>query len=111
MDSLGLLDGFVEGFVINVIDGGTANAVTELNAFFSEASVYPIPASDWLMVSGIEPQVVWNARLMSLTGQIVSEFNGTGPQQLALSGITTGMYLLQFNGEQTSSKTLRVVIE
>ena len=111
VDSLGLLDGFVEGFVINVIDGGTANAVTELNAFFSEASVYPNPASDWLMVSGIEPQVVWNARLMSLTGQIVSEFNGTGPQQLALSGITPGMYLLQFNGEQTSSKTLRVVIE
>lgn len=94
-----------------VICEDTANDMTELNAFFSEASVYPNPASDWLMVAGIESHVVWNARLESLTGQVVSEFNGTGSQQLALSGITPGMYLLQFDGEQTAAKTFRVIID
>ncbi|MGB1383836.1 MAG: fasciclin domain-containing protein [Flavobacteriales bacterium] len=111
VDSLGLLDGFVAGFVINVIDGGTASAVTELNAFFSEASIYPNPVADWLMVSGIKPDVVWNARLISLTGKVVSEFNGTGPRQLPLSDITPGLYLLQLHGEQTTAKAFRVVIE
>jgi hypothetical protein len=93
-----------------VICEDTANDMTELNAFFSEASVYPNPASDWLMVAGIESHVVWNARLESLTGQVVSEFNGTGSQQLALSGITPGLYLLRVNGEP-AAKTFRVIID
>jgi len=114
VDSLGLLEGFVEGFVITVIDGGeggTVNAVGELNALFSEASVYPVPAHDWLMLDGIEPNVFWNARLMNITGTAVREFSGTGMTQLSLTGVTPGLYLLQVSGEMSTSKTLRLIVQ
>ena len=114
VDSLGLLEGFVEGFVITVIDGGeggTVNAVGELNALFSEASVYPVPAHDWLMLDGIEPNVFWNARLMNITGTAVREFSGTGVTQLSLTGVTPGLYLLQLSGEMSTSKTLRLIVQ
>lgn len=114
VDSLGLLEGFVEGFVITVIDGGeggTVNAVGELNALFSEASVYPVPAHDWLMLDGIEPNVFWNARLMNITGTAVREFSGTGVTQLSLIGVTPGLYLLQVSGEMSTSKTLRLIVQ
>ena len=114
VDSLGLLEGFVEGFVITVIDGGeggTVNAVGELNALFSEASVYPVPAHDWLMLDGIEPNVFWNARLMNITGTAVREFSGTGVTQLSLTGVTPGLYLLQVSGEMSTSKTLRLIVQ
>lgn len=114
VDSLGLLDGFVEGFVITVIDGGeggTVNAVGELNTSFSEANVYPVPAHDWLMLDGIEPNVLWNARLMNMTGSAVREFSGTGMTQLSLTGITPGLYLLQVSGEMATSKTLRLIVQ
>ena len=114
VDSLGLLEGFVEGFVITVIDGGeggTVNAVAELNALLSEANVYPVPAHDWLMLDGIEPNVFWNARLMNITGTAVREFSGTGMTQLSLTGVTPGLYLLQVSGEMTTSKTLRLIVQ
>lgn len=114
VDSLGLLEGFVEGFVITVIDGGeggTVNAVGELNALFSEASVYPVPAHDWLMLDGIESNVFWNARLVNITGTAVREFSGTGVTQLSLTGVTPGLYLLQVSGELATSKTLRLIVQ
>ena len=114
VDSLGLLEGFVEGFVITVIDGGeggTVNAVGELNALFTEASVYPVPAHDWLMLDGIEPNVFWNARLMNITGTAVREYSGTGVTQLSLTGVTPGLYLLQVSGEMSTSKTLRLIVQ
>lgn len=114
VDSLGLLEGFVEGFVITVIDGGeggTVNTVGELNALFSEASVYPVPAHDWLMLDGIEPNVFWNARLMNITGTAVREFSGTGVTQLSLTGVTPGLYLLQVSGEMSTSKILRLIVQ
>ncbi|MBO73920.1 MAG: hypothetical protein CMD33_01455 [Flavobacteriales bacterium] len=114
VDSLGLLEGFVEGFVITVIDGGeggTVNTVGELNALFSEANVYPVPAHDWLMLDGIESNVFWNARLMNITGTAVREFSGKGVTQLSLTGITPGLYLLQVSGEMAASKTLRLIVQ
>ena len=114
MDSLGLLDGFVDGFVITVLNGGASgstNAVGELNAFFSQAKVYPNPASDWLAISGCAPNLVWTASLINLTGQVVKEFNGTGASSLNVSGVTSGLYQLQFTHENSTAKTFRVVIE
>ena len=114
VDSLGLLDGFLAGFLITVINGGesgSTNAVGELNEFFAEAIVYPNPATDWLAISGLEPNLIWKASLVSLTGQAVREFSGTGVSQMNVAGIPSGLYLLQMIGENTAAKTLRVVID
>lgn len=114
VDSLGLLEGFVDGFVITVINGGesgSSNAVGDLGAHFSQAKVYPNPAADWLEISGCDPNLVWTASLVNLTGQVVKEFNGTGASSLNVSGVTSGLYQLQFTHENTRTKTFRVVIE
>ena len=114
VDSLGLLDGFVDGFVVTVINGGesgSSNAVGDLNTNFSQAKVYPNPAADWLAISGCDPNLVWTASLVNLTGQVVKEFNGTGASSLNVSGVTSGLYQLQFTHENTTTKTFRVVIE
>ncbi len=114
VDSLGLLDGFVEGFIITVIDGGesgSVNAVSEFNDALIEATVYPNPVTEWLAISGLEPNVVWKANLMNLSGQAVREFKGTEDSQMNVSGIPSGLYLLQMIGENTAAKTLRVVID
>ena len=114
VDSLGLLDGFVDGFVVTVINGGesgSSNSVGDLNTNFSQAKVYPNPAADWLAISGCDPNLVWTASLVNLTGQVVKEFNGTGASSLNVSGVTSGLYQLQFTHENTTTKTFRVVIE
>ena len=114
VDSLGLLDAFVDGFVITVINGGesgSSNAVGELNAYFSQAKIYPNPATDWLAISGCEPNLLWTASLINLTGQVVKKFNGTGASSLNVSDVTSGLYQLQFTHENTKTKTFRVVIE
>ena len=114
VDSLGLLEGFIDGFVITVINGGesgSANAVGELNAYFSQAKIYPNPAADWLAISGCDPNLVWTASLINLTGQVVKKYNGTGASSLDVSDITSGLYQLQFTHENTKTKTFRVVIE
>ena len=114
VDSLGLLEGFIDGFVITVINGGesgSANAVGELNAYFSQAKIYPNPAADWLAISGCDPNLVWTASLINLTGQVVKKYNGTGASSLDVSDITSGLYQLQFTHENSTTKTFRVVIE
>jgi len=114
VDSLGLLEGFIDGFVITVINGGesgSSNAVGELNAYFSQAKIYPNPATDWLAISGCEPNLLWTASLINLTGQVVKKFNGTGASSLNVSDVTSGLYQLQFTHENTKTKTFRVVIE
>ena len=63
------------------------------------------------MIAGIEPNVIWNARLTNLTGQVVREFNGLGANQVALTGITPGMYLLQLNDDNATAKSIRIIIE
>ena len=114
VDSLGLLEGFIDGFVITVINGGesgSSNAVGELNAYFSQAKIYPNPAADWLAISGCDPNLVWTASLTNLTGQVVKKYNGTGASSLDVSDITSGLYQLQFTHENSTTKTFRVVIE
>lgn len=111
---MGLLDGFIEGFIITVIDGGesgSVNAVSEFNDALIEATVYPNPVTEWLAISGLEPNVVWKANLMNLSGQAVREFKVTEDSQMNVSGIPSGLYLLQMIGENTAAKTLRVVID
>jgi len=85
--------------------------VGELNAYFSQAKIYPNPATDWLAISGCEPNLLWTASLINLTGQVVKKFNGTGASSLNVSDVTSGLYQLQFTHENTKTKTFRVVIE
>jgi hypothetical protein len=114
VDSLGLLDGFVEGFIINVIDGGesgSVNSVNEANMVFTDAIVYPNPTTDYFMVSGLEANTVWTGRLVDISGSLVRDVNGTGSTRIELAGIQRGLYFLQLTSSATASTTLRVIIQ
>ena len=114
VDSLGLLDGFVEGFIINVIDGGesgSVNSVNEANRVFTDAIVYPNPTTDYFVVSGLEANTVWTGRLVDISGSLVRDLNGTGSTRVELTGIQRGLYFLQLTSNATASTTLRLVIQ
>ena len=114
VDSLGMLGGFVSGFTITVLDGGesgSVNSVNETNAMFTDAIIYPNPATDYFMVSGLEANAVWTGRLVDISGSLVREFNGTGSTPIELSGMQRGLYFLQLTSNATASKTLRVIIQ
>ena len=114
VDSLGLLDGFVEGFIINVIDGGesgSVNSVNEANMVFTDAIVYPNPTTDYFVVSGLEANTVWTGRLVDISGSLVRDLNGTGSTRVELAGIQRGLYFLQLTSNATASTTLRLVIQ
>ena len=114
VDSLGMLGGFVSGFTITVLDGGesgSVNSVNETNAMFADAIIYPNPATDYFMVSGLEANAVWTGRLVDISGSLVREFNGTGSTPMELSGMQRGLYFLQLTSNATASKTLRVIIQ
>ena len=114
VDSLGMLGGFVSGFTITVLDGGesgSVNSVNETNAMFADAIIYPNPATDYFMVSGLEANAVWTGRLVDISGSLVREFNGTGSTPIELSGMQRGLYFLQLTSNATTSKTLRVIIQ
>jgi uncharacterized surface protein with fasciclin (FAS1) repeats len=114
VDSLGMLGGFVSGFTITVLDGGesgSVNSVNETNAMFADAIIYPNPATDYFMVSGLEANSVWTGRLVDISGSLVREFNGTGSTPIELSGMQRGLYFLQLTSNATASKTLRVIIQ
>ena len=80
-----------------------------------------LPESDEIVVichHGVRSQQVirylqgqMTASLINLTGQVVKEFNGTGASSLNVSGVTSGLYQLQFTHENATTKTFRVVIE
>ena len=114
VDSLGLLDGFVEGFTITVIDGGesgSVNSMNEANRVFADATVYPNPTTDYFLVSGLEANTVWTGRLVDMSGSLVRDLNGTGSTRIELAGIKRGLYFLQLTSSATASTTLRVIIQ
>jgi len=114
VDSLGLLNGFLSGFTINVIDGGESgsiNSVNEANLTFADATVYPNPAQDWFMINGVESNTIWTGRLFDVAGNAVRDFNGTGSTLVDVSNLPRGLYLMQLSTNTAASKPVRVVIQ
>ncbi len=114
VDSLGMLGGFLSGFTITVLNGGesgSVNSVNEANTVLADAIIYPNPATDYFMVSGLEANAVWKGRLVDISGSLVREINGSGCTPVELSGMQSGLYFLQLTSNATASKTLRVVIQ
>ena len=97
-----------------VIDGGesgSVNSVNEANRVFADATVYPNPTTDYLLVSGLEANTVWTGRLVDMSGSLVRDLNGTGSTRIELAGIKRGLYFLQLTSSATASTTLRVIIQ
>ena len=114
IDSLGILNGFLSGFTINVVDGGPSDVVSSvdnLTESTSALSVFPNPAQGETTLSGITPGTPWQAELRGLDGRLVRRFAGTGNQSLDLTNISEGLYVITVVDDNGASHSMRVVVQ
>lgn len=60
-------------------------------------TLYPNPASDFLKINGTENEVI-AVKIYALTGQLVQEGKYLPDQEIAISALSKGIYLVQANG-------------
>ena len=114
VDSLGMLNGFLNGFSINVVDGGPSGVVSsvlESNPGASALSVFPNPAQGQITLVGVEPGANWVGELRSTDGRLVRRFNGVGQSPLSLDGVSKGLYILNVVDGTSSSPAVRVIVK
>lgn len=76
------------------------------NSIENKIAVYPNPASEYLIVSGLEG--VSKVEILSITGQLVQSLEFENEVRLNLN-LNTGMYLVKVtNNNQTSTKKIIV---
>ena len=114
IDSLGILNGFLSGFTINVVDGGPSDAVSSVDDLLTPEnalSVFPNPAQGQITLSGIATGTLWNAELRSMDGRLIRRFNGNGQQSLDLNGVAEGLYMLNVLDANTASRSVQVIVQ
>ena len=114
IDSLGILNGLLSGFTINVVDGGPSDVVSsvlESTPSASALSVFPNPAQGQVTLVGMEPGTNWIGELRGTDGRLVRRFNGVGQSPLSLDGVAEGLYILNVVDGTSSSRTVRVIVQ
>ena len=114
IDSLGILNGFLSGFTINVVDGGPSDVVSSVDNLTesnSALSVFPNPAQGETTLSGITPGTSWKAELRGLDGRLVRRFAGTGNQSLDLTSVSEGLYVITVVDDNAASQSMRIIVQ
>ena len=111
VDDLGLLDGFAQGFVITVVNGGAGtNAVTERPDMLPDVRLYPNPASDRVTLQGLDMGQAWVADWIHASGQTMHSARGIGPSELALPAMPTGLYWVRITTDAATT-TRGLIVE
>ena len=114
IDSLGILNGFLSGFTINIVDGGPSDVVSSVNNLTTSTnalSVFPNPAQGQVTLVGMDPGANWVGELRGTDGRLVRRFNGVGRSPLSLDGVAEGLYILNVVDGTSSSRTVRVIVQ
>ncbi len=80
--------------------GNTSTAVAEVQAEMTDISVYPNPTSGLLTIANSGANVAYNAFVTNLLGETLLTRQGV-VNQLDLSGVANGVYLLTLQNAQT----------
>ena len=77
----------------------------------SALTVFPNPTKGQITLSGIANGTLWNAELRSMDGRLIRRFNGNGQKSLDLTGVVEGLYLLNVMDDNTSSRSVQVIVQ
>ena len=113
VDTLGMVNGFLSGFTITVLDGGESDVVNSVEeaSMFSDINLYPNPATEFMVIGGISSNDRWEGRFVNTAGATVMEFNGNGTARIALDGMAPGIYTVQLRSGSFDTTTRRMVIK
>ena len=108
-----MVNGFLSGFTITVLDGGESDVVNSVEeaSMFSDINLYPNPATEYMVIGGISSNDRWEGRFVNTAGATVMEFNGSGTAQIALDGMAPGIYTVQLRSGSFNTTTRRMVIK
>ena len=98
-----IIESSVGDFVVSVLIDEYLLTVTELNA---QVEIYPNPAREKVTIDGIEPSVV---QVYNAIGQMVKTTRGTN--EVDLSGLVDGVYLLRITDVDGRNNTARVLVK
>ena len=74
--------------------------------------LYPNPTKTREMqLAGMPGDQAWTATLLSLSGKIVRNYNGTGETRLDMTNVPSGMYVLQYAPARGRVQVQRVMIQ
>lgn len=94
-----------------LITGTGASSISDNESFTTEVSFYPNPARSILMVNTENGEAV-DLSIYSLQGKRVMEnINISGSQGIDISGITKGLYILQFTDIHGNTLNQKLIIE
>ncbi|MEE4257532.1 MAG: choice-of-anchor J domain-containing protein [Bacteroidales bacterium] len=94
-----------------LITGSGGSSIIEDESFATEVRFYPNPARNTLMVNAENGQAV-ELSIYSLHGKLVMEnVTVSGSQRIDLSGITKGLYILQFTDIHGNTLSEKLVVE
>jgi|GEM_PF-2190023 len=102
VDSLGMLEGFMSGFTVNVMGAGEVVNSVEAPEWTDSFEIYPNPVEEGqLQLRGLDPRGgAVTAELTTLTGERLALDLSSGEAQngrltLQLDGLASGIYLLR----------------
>ena len=79
---------------LDQLGAGKPSSIDEAAKLDDEVSVYPVPASDVLYVSGIDDET--QVSIYSISGQLVGTYQVADNAPINVSALASGVYMIQF---------------
>jgi MBG domain (YGX type)/YDG domain/Secretion system C-terminal sorting domain len=78
-------------------------ATTILTAKAGEVSIYPNPASDYIIVNNLQEKMT--IRIFNLLGKLVKTTIVSGTEKISISDLSTGVYIIKISGKGIETVT------
>jgi hypothetical protein len=84
-----------------VICESTASDVAQTEAAVARLSIFPNPVSTTAQLQGLRTNEAWEAKILSVDGNVIHRQNGVGNGTLDMSSLPAGFYavhVIRYNG-------------
>ncbi len=94
-------------YAVNITDGSGCSAISACTLVMisgtkevelsKKISIYPNPATQWIKILNLNPEPVTQIKLINLSGQVIKEIKPNGCDNLDLSFLEQGIYMLKMD--------------